>query len=444
MAPFFAHHDGEDRLAEAARLSPLPPKSGSGQRVRVGTIERDNGLVTASSSSVSNALYDLADQNSLTHTVLLPHGTTVKLAATSPPAIGSWRSRFTIENPSLTKSVDAVGASKAADLASQIDMLALGKKDKGAMEKMTEADAQIHVSGYVTKSGRHVGAYSQIRQKLSSLKSGQTVHFPDGIAAHRAGSRGYAVGSSAKGSNPIGMSATHVVDDLDEATAMIAKRSASSQQPNSLGSGWSHKISGDEASVDALPENERPAAAFKPGDFVSVKSPGSQVDGARSAKVVGPSKTSSDHTVVEAGGFSQAVPTKHLTKSDGRDEGLTAFREGNGTPGSGKQIPLPEAKGSPLITRGGLPLPPRSKNSGRAKGGAKAGAVDDPLNRGGESTATPDARSLSVSQLIANYRAMHGRDPSATELAKLERSRKRKKKVSEGERSSFFAGADND
>jgi hypothetical protein len=135
--PFFRYPDME-RLAES--LSPLPSAkgAGNGQRVRVGVVERDNGLVTASSGTISSALYDLSDTNSLTHTVVLPHGTTVKLAAPISPSIGSYRARFTVENPALSKTVEAVGASKAADLASQIDMLALGKKDKGALGKLTE------------------------------------------------------------------------------------------------------------------------------------------------------------------------------------------------------------------------------------------------------------------------------------------------------------------
>lgn len=148
---FFGHHDDDAILAEAE----VPkPAAGSGQRIRVATIERDNGLVTATNSSISNALYDLADQNSLTHTVVLPHGTTVKLAATNAPTTtGAWRSRFEITNGKLAKTVEAKGSSAAADLANQIDLLALAKMDKTALEKLTEAHAAGDAEGVLVALG---------------------------------------------------------------------------------------------------------------------------------------------------------------------------------------------------------------------------------------------------------------------------------------------------
>ena len=251
---FFEHHDDELREGEA----PAPSK-GSGQKIRVATIERDNGLVTATNSSISNALYDLADQNSLTHTVVLPHGTTVKLAATNSPTMtGAWRSRFSIENGKLGRTVEAKGSSSAADLANQIDLLALAKIDKDALSKVTEAHAagdaegvlvalglreerleeiEIHVSGYTTKKGKHVGAYSQIRKAIDKLGPGQSLHFPDGIAVKRT-SNGYSVGTTS-GIKKIGgahrPSAKAAADD-------VAQKSASLDHPKSIGGRVQHSI----------------------------------------------------------------------------------------------------------------------------------------------------------------------------------------------------------
>lgn len=207
--PLFGNYD-DVRISEAE----VPPAigKGTGQRIRVGVVERDNGLTTATTSTISNALYDLADQNSTTHTVLLPHGTTVKLGASVTPTVGSWRAKFVITNPKLDKTVEAKGSSAAADMANQIDLLALGQIDKDALAKVTEAynagsehamlvafglaeekleplrEDQIHVSGYVTQSGRHVGAYGQIRKTLDKLETGDTAHFPEGITAKRSNS----------------------------------------------------------------------------------------------------------------------------------------------------------------------------------------------------------------------------------------------------------------
>lgn len=203
----FGHYD--DEAIREAEVPQATSRVGTGQRIRVGVIERDNGLTTATTSTISNALYDLADQNSTTHTVLLPHGTTVKLGASVSPTGGSWRAKFVINNPKLDKTVESKGTSAAADMANQIDLLALGQLDKDALAKVTEAynagsehatlvafglaeeklepirEDQIHVSGYVTHSGRHVGAYGQIRKTLDKLEHGDSAHFPEGITAKR-------------------------------------------------------------------------------------------------------------------------------------------------------------------------------------------------------------------------------------------------------------------
>lgn len=277
MTPLF----GPDRLTEAE----VPPATsgGTGQKIRVGVIERDNGLVMAKTSQINNALYDLADTNSTTHTVVLPHGTTVKLVAAVSNNVGSWRARFEITNPKLGKTVEEKGASAAAELAGQIDLLALNKIDKNALAKVTEAhdagdhegmlvalglreapleEIQIHVSGYVTKSGKHVGAYSQIRKKISSLGPGQTLHFPDGISVRKS-SGGYVVGGS--NAPQLGgvtkKSAKAAADD-------VARKSAGSTNPKSLGGRVAHSIdSGSE--VDALPnsgDNPKLPGAPHPAD----------------------------------------------------------------------------------------------------------------------------------------------------------------------------------
>lgn len=253
--PLFGHYDDEPPIREA---EVPPPSKGTGQRIRVGTVERDNGLTTATTSSVSNALYDLADQNSLTHTVVLPHGTTVKLAATnSPTQAGAWRSRFEITNGKLAKTVEAKGSSVAADLANQIDLLALAKIDKTALEKVTERhaagdaegvlvalgirdegleEANIQVAGYVTKDGRHVGAYSQIRDIIDKLKEGQTAHFPEGISVHHSPDGGFRVkgGGSLNAEHKTG-GPLQAVSNADTTTKLVVARSARSNHAKSLG-----------------------------------------------------------------------------------------------------------------------------------------------------------------------------------------------------------------
>lgn len=130
---FFGNYE-DLQISEAE----VPGTGKSGQKIRVGVVERDNGLVMAKTDTIRSALYDLGDQNSTTHTVLLPHGTVIRLAAATAPNVGSYRARFEVTNPKLGKTVEAKGPSDAAEIANQIDLLALGKVDKSALAKITE------------------------------------------------------------------------------------------------------------------------------------------------------------------------------------------------------------------------------------------------------------------------------------------------------------------
>jgi hypothetical protein len=262
----------DDVRVNEAEVPPATGRQGAGQRIRVGVVERDNGLVMAKTSQISNALYDLADQNSTTHTVLLPHGTAIKLVAPTAPSVGSYRARFEVTNPKLGKTVEAKGTSEASEVASQIDLLALAKVDKDALAKVTELheagaadelmielglreapleENSTHVSGYVTRDGKHVGAYSQIRAELSKLKHGDTVHFPDGITAKKIkpDSGPAAFELSHPGSN--GMVSRFAGEA--SATSIIASRSAKSTHPKSLGGTTSHSGVDTSQKVGALP-----------------------------------------------------------------------------------------------------------------------------------------------------------------------------------------------
>lgn len=256
----FGHHDDPPR---SERLS--ENFTGKGQRVRVAVVERDNGLVSATSQSISNALWDLADSRSLTHTVLLPHGTAVKLAA-APAPMGSHRARFEITNPVLkeNKRVEAVGTSGAADLANQIDVLAMSKGDKDALAKVTEEwerggriqEAKVNVSGYVTRGGKHVGAYSQVRKLVASLKSGHSLRLPDGIKVSRkeAGFQVHDAGGNRHGGAALA--------DPSSATTQALNASASSTHPKSIGGTKSHaKDVGfmGAKEIDAIPTDRRRA-----------------------------------------------------------------------------------------------------------------------------------------------------------------------------------------
>lgn len=81
--------------------------------------ERDNGVKSASHSSIRSALFDLSDGSTPTHTVKLPNGTKVKTTPTASPSYGNFRRQFTVTNGS--ESMNASGVEEAADTAKELD-----------------------------------------------------------------------------------------------------------------------------------------------------------------------------------------------------------------------------------------------------------------------------------------------------------------------------------
>jgi hypothetical protein len=232
----FGHPADPPDIKEVARDAFGDPIRVTEQTVHVSSVERDNGVKSATSQSISSALYDLADRSSLTHTVRLPHGTFVKLAPVSQPSLSSYRSKFEITNGEDTPKI-ATGTSAAADLAKEVDILAMSKKDKATIQQMSEEEEplqeiDIHISGYVTKSGKHVGAYSQIRKKIEGLGGGSSLHLPDGITVSKRGKWfNVGIGHGSVGGN---------LGSADAATKQALNHSASSTHPKSIGGRVSH------------------------------------------------------------------------------------------------------------------------------------------------------------------------------------------------------------
>lgn len=442
MAPFFEHYD-EIPLTEA-EVPVATGKQGTGQRIRVGVVERDNGLTTATTSTISNALYDLADQNSTTHTVLLPHGTTVKLGASVTPQVGSWRAKFVITNPKLNKTVEQKGASAAADMANQIDLLALGQMDKDALAKVTEAynagsyvgvllaiegvaEGHIDVSGYVTKSGRHVGAYSQIRKSINSLKKGDSLHFPDGIEVRRV-STGEHQPAGAGGRFAVihetgedGMAAVKNAGTLDSAARHVAEQSAMSTHPNSLGGAKSTKGVTSADAVDQLDADNPKLPGTPHPEAVAARA----AAGRKSAQL--PSRKERSRNEAVAGttskvrglkdGESVEVGTSRVRRND-----ITPPKNAQGQPGKGKGGTTFEVTG-----------PGGRRGTGIWTDPKKAAEEAHSRHEGNSNSRSPkpgatDARHLSDDEYIANFKVMHGRAPNKRELATLRKSGDRRER----------------
>lgn len=413
---FFGGSYDDIRVTEA-EVPPATGKLGTGQRIRVGVVERDNGLTTATTSTISNALYDLADQNSTTHTVLLPHGTTVKLGAAVTPAVGSWRAKFVITNPKLNKTVEQKGASAAADMANQIDLLALGQLDKDALNKVTEAydagsyigvmlalegvaESHVDVSGYVTKSGRHVGAYSQIRASINNLKKGDSLHFPDGIEVRRV-STGEHQPSGAGGRFAVihetgedGMAAVKNAGTLDSAARHVAEQSAMSTHADSLGGAKSTKGVTSADAVDKL-------AADNP------KLPGTPHPEAVAARVAAARK-------------SAKLPSrKERAENEAKARGRSSTTLDRGRTKDGEPIPRDRSK----------PVGPGLRSPEEADA-IRAGEHEP--GGGKRKPGATDARHLSNDEYIANFKIMHGRAPNKREMATLRKSGDRREREAKG------------
>lgn len=508
----FGNHDDE-KLAEASVMQQVPAAGPSGQRIRVSVVERDNGLTTATNSSISNALYDLGDQNSLTHTVVLPHGTTVKLAATSSPKqLGSWRSKFLINNPLVDKTVQAVGTSQAADLANQIDVLAMGKADKEALTKVTEAfalgpdevlialglreapleESSIKVSGYVTKDGRHVGAYSQIRKTIGSLKHGDTAHFPDGFKVKRTESHYELHG-------PHSPKAGAITASADEAAREVATRSARHDHPKSIGgpslfkshkeaegadlgdskmgkarqltSGTNHPepkdwkeqhdllTQGRSLKVDQLKAAK--AHAISKGDDrmagkIDLTMQAAERRSSKSSRLVddNPKLPGAPHPDDVAKRAAAARKSAKLPsrKERARNEGVATTTKKVRGLDNGESIqvgtsrvrrvdvqPPLNAQGKPGKGKGGTTFEVTGPGGRRGTGiwtdPAKAAGEAHSRHEGNSGSRRPgvtDARGASEDTLVANFKEMHGRAPSDKELATLRKTPRRREPNTDG------------
>lgn len=185
---------------------------------------RDNGIKAASTSSIRSALFDLADRESPTHTVKLPNGTKVKAPA-GVPGYSSYRRKFVATNGKET--VTATGTDEAADVAKELDSRTkLTESELDDLWPERVAERAIHVSGYYTKSGKHVDAYSQVRSILAKLKAGGSAHFPDGLMVHNQEGEFRVEGGSL---------GTRSAKGVDQAAKVVALTSGRSTHPKSIG-----------------------------------------------------------------------------------------------------------------------------------------------------------------------------------------------------------------
>lgn len=91
----------------------------SERTVHTAVQQRDNGVKSATHSSIRSAIFDLSESRTPTHTVKLPNGTTVKVAATDRPGYGNYGRTFTVSNG--TETLEATGIEEAADTAKELD-----------------------------------------------------------------------------------------------------------------------------------------------------------------------------------------------------------------------------------------------------------------------------------------------------------------------------------
>lgn len=219
--------------------------------VHVETREDEPGVKIATIPKIRNALYDLSEPRNPTHTVQLPHGTKITVKPGVPTrTFSSFGRTFVITAADGETSKEAIGSDDAAELAKEMD----GAAGKRVQEAML-SEAAVRVSGYTTKRGRHVGAYSQIRAAIAKLSDGGAAHFPDGITVKQA-SGGYEVYGGGRVGTGISTSLS-----LDKAAGTVAIRSADSTHPKSLGGKSRHQdkayamaIKGDHAkTVNDIP-----------------------------------------------------------------------------------------------------------------------------------------------------------------------------------------------
>lgn len=434
----------------------------SGQRIRVGVVERDNGLVMAKTDTIRSALYDLADTNSTTHTVLLPHGTVICLAAPTAPNVGSYRARFTVTNPKLGKTLETKGSSEAAEVANQIDLLSLAKADKNALAKVTELweageadelmielglreapleEIETHISGYVTKSGKHVGAYSQIRKSIEKIHPGGSVHFPDGIAVKRGSKGGYIVGTT-QGMDKIG--GVHK-PTLKAATDDVAEKSAALNHPKSIGGRVQHQVdkpsdinqipnSGDNPKLPGAPHPDDVAArAKKAREGVKLPSRKERAANEKAAKhrnakgVGGRSRAEADEIRAREGAasqqrFSQGLQLKRSMAGTNHPEPKDWAKQHDDLVNKGRSLKVDgiRAAHAHAVSKGDTKMADRiDRTRQKAEGRSSKSSRLVPEN----DAAVTDARDAKVRDLVANFRTMHGRSPSAKELKALRKSR---------------------
>lgn len=265
----FSHRDAPAPKAAPERLLE--------QTVKPAAIEDDNGVITTTYSSIQNSLYDLSDRRSKTNAVILPSGTKITLASGPNPSVSSFAATFEVI-PKKGKPQTVTGQLAAAELAFKLDVLGLSAEQKRALQGLNEAEQhararehlariaekEIHVSGYVTKSGRHVGAYSQIRAEIGKLKHGDSAHFADGISVRRTtkstGGDLYEIKGGATlpmpGSKSSDPGTPTSAGNVDAAATAVGSRSARSKHPQSIGGTESHSAVG-RAKLDTVPAQSK-------------------------------------------------------------------------------------------------------------------------------------------------------------------------------------------
>lgn len=371
------------------------------QTMKVAALE-DDGVVTTTYNSISNTLYDLADANSKTTRVVLPQGTTISLAATSKPGLGSYRATFEVAAKEGMPQT-AYGTQAATDLAFKLDLLQLPEKDRKKLLRLSEEELieearrhlpaplqekSVKVSGYVTKNGRHVGAYLQIRKVIGKISDGGAAHFPDGITVKQSGGKYEVYG----GGGPGDEGATGL-DSVDKAALVVSGRSAYSKHPRSIGGTSSYDLNVPTANVNSIPADNPKLPGTPHPDHVADRAAKAR----KAAKL--PSRKERAENERKAKERRETPSANDQRKAAGkegpgnRNDDLATVTTGSGGKEKGHKIPPPPPG---FIKGGGGGGKPKSGDYGAMSEKELRGITDQPERMGG---ASPEQRKAAAAEL---------------------------------------------
>lgn len=126
--------------------------SGVAERtVEVESRTDDNGVKSTSHERVRSALWDLSSRETPTHTVVLPHGTKVKMSPPLQASMSSYRPHFSVDGGGDVQA--AVGVEEAANLARSVDTLKMPKAQQKKMAggSLSEAEEEKDDDGDTKK-----------------------------------------------------------------------------------------------------------------------------------------------------------------------------------------------------------------------------------------------------------------------------------------------------